>query len=105
MIKTHKIEFKDKVFIIMKTIDIIKEKRTVSEEVKEKRKKFAGIKKLILNALKEGPKSIPQIAEETNLSQDIVTYHLMTLRKYGDIETGEIDDMDEYFSYKISQKK
>lgn len=89
----------------MKTIDIIKEKRTVSEEVKKKRKKFADIKKLILNALKEGPKSIPEIAEETNLSQDIVTYHLMTLRKYGDIETGEIDDMDEYFSYKISQKK
>ena len=89
----------------MKTIDIIKEKRTVSEEVKKKRKKFADIKKLILNALKEGPKSIPQIAEDTNLSQDIVTYHLMTLRKYGDIETGEIDDMDEYYTYKIAKKK
>jgi len=28
----------------------------------------------------------------------------MTLRKYGDVETGEIDDMDEYYSYKRKKK-
>ena len=88
-----------------KTIDYIKQKRTVSEDVKEKRKEFARIKKLILKALETEPKSIPQIAQATKLPLDVVTYNLMTLRKYGDIETGEIDDMDEYFSYKLIQKK
>ena len=88
-----------------KTIDHIKEKRTVSEEVKEKRKEDNRINKLILKALESGPKTIPQIAKETGLEDDIVTYNLMTLRKYGKLETGEIDDMDEFFSYKLKPKQ
>jgi len=87
-----------------KTIDIIKETRTVSEELKAKRKEFASIKKLILTSLESEPKTIPQISEEINLSSDVVMYYLMTLRKYGDVETGEIDDMDEYYSYKRKKK-
>jgi len=88
-----------------KTIDHIKKIRTVSDEVKAKRKEFNRIKKLILKALEPGPKSIPQLAKEIELSIDVITFHLMTLRKYGDVETGEIDDMDEYFSYKLKQKE
>ena len=88
-----------------KSIDHIKEKRTVSEEVKEKRKEDNRINKLILKALESGPKTIPQIAKETGLEDDIVTYNLMTLRKYGKLETGEIDDMDEFFSYKLKPKQ
>lgn len=88
-----------------KTIEHIKKVRTVSEDVKAKRKEFIRKKKLILTALKAGPKSIPQLAEEIDLSIDVITFHLMTLRKYGDVETGEIDDMDEYFSYKLKQKE
>jgi len=88
-----------------KTIDIIKETRTVSEALKAKRKEFADIKKLILKSLESEPKTIPQISEEINLPSDIVMYYLMTLRKYGDVETGEIDDMDEYFYYKRKSKK
>ena len=89
----------------MKTIDKIKEKRTVSEEVKTRLKEFNKIKRTILGALKEKPKSIPQIAEETKLPPDLVTFHLMTLMKYGSIETDEIDDMDEYFFYKLTKTK
>ena len=88
-----------------KTIDHIKKIRTVSDEVKAKRKEFNRIKKLIKKALEPGPKSIPQLAKEVDLSIDVITFHLMTLRKYGDVETGEIDDMDEYFSYKLKQKE
>ena len=88
-----------------KTIDIIKETRSVSEELKAKRKEFADIKKLILKSLESEPKTIPQIATEINLAPDVVMYYLMTLRKYGDIETDEIDDMDEYFNYRATKKK
>ncbi|OQY05810.1 MAG: hypothetical protein B6I20_00390 [Bacteroidetes bacterium 4572_117] len=88
-----------------KTIDHIKKIRTVSDEVKAKRKEFNRIKKLILKALDPEPKSIPQLAKEIDLSIDVITFHLMTLRKYGDVETGELDDMDEYFSYKLKQKE
>ena len=88
-----------------KTIDHIKKIRTVSDEVKAKRKEFNRIKKLIVKALESEPKTIPQLAKEIDLSIDVITFHLMTLRKYGDVETGEIDDMDEYFFYKLKQKE
>ena len=87
------------------TIDIIKKTRTVPDVVKENRKEFVRIKKLILNSLKEGPKTIPQIAKETSVPADQIIYHLMTLRKYREVVTGELDDMDEYFSYKLNNKK
>jgi len=88
-----------------KTINHIKKIRTVSDKVKAKRKEFNRIKKLLLKALEAGPKTIPQLAEEVELSIDVITFQLMTLRKYGDVETGEIDDMDEYFFYKLKQKE
>ncbi|KPK85408.1 MAG: hypothetical protein AMS27_07335 [Bacteroides sp. SM23_62_1] len=88
-----------------KTIDYIKNKITVSEELKEKRKEFARIKKLILKSLESEPKTIPRIAEENDLPLEVVTFNLMTLRKYGEVETGEIDDMDEYFYYQAVKKK
>ena len=88
-----------------KTIDHIKKIRTVSDETKAKRKEFNRIKKLIIKALEPEPKTIPQLAKEIDLSIDVITFHLMTLRKYGDVVTGEIDDMDEYFFYKLKQKE
>ena len=88
-----------------KTIDYIKEKRTVPEELTKKRKEYTRIRKLILKSLETEPKTIPQIARESELPLDVVTYNLMTLRKYGEIETGEIDDMDEYYYYQAVKKK
>lgn len=87
----------------MKTIDLIKEKRSVSNELKERVKAMARINRIILTALKSSEKTIPEIAEETKLEPQMVTYHLMTLLKYGKIEAGEIDDMDEYYYYKLKK--
>jgi predicted transcriptional regulator len=88
----------------MKTINQVKDKIIVSQELKDKQKEYRQIKKAILKTLETGPKNIPQIAVETRLSQDIVTFHVMTLRKYGEIEVDELDDMDEYFTYKVKNK-
>jgi predicted transcriptional regulator len=87
----------------MKTIDQIKEKRVVSDELKERVKAMAKINRKILSALKDSEKTIPEIATETKLESQMVTYHLMTLLKYGKIEAGEIDDMDEYYYYKLKK--
>lgn len=86
-----------------RTIDVIKQKRKVSESVKQSIKDFTKIKKKILATMEEGQKSIPEIAEETGLSLNDVTYHLMTLQKFGFIEVSELDDMDEYFFYKLKK--
>jgi 16S rRNA U1498 N3-methylase RsmE len=86
------------------TISYIKEKRTVPEEVKEKSKKFAKLKRTIRSALESGPKTIPQIAEITNLPLDVVTYNVMTLQKFGQLEISDVDE-DEYYFYELPKKK
>ena len=77
----------------------------MSDKLKDHVKAYNQMKKAIKNALKPGPKSIPQLAEETELDADQVMYVLMTLRKYNEVETDEIDDMDEYFTYKLSKSE
>ena len=84
-----------------KTAKYLKEKHPVPKEVTEQLKSFVRIKKSILSALKEGEKTIPELAEYLNIPKEEVMYQLMSLLKYGFVETGEIDDMDEYFTYKI----
>ena len=84
-----------------KTAKYLKEKRPVPKEVTEQLKYFTKTKKSILKALKEGDKTVPHLAEELNMPKDEVLFQLMSLLKYGFVETGEMDDMDEYFYYKI----
>ncbi len=83
------------------TFKILKETKVIPEHVRESMKLFNKIKKQIKGALKEGQKSINEIAEATGLKSDIVTYNLMTLLKYGDIAAGEPDEDDEFYYYKL----
>ena len=87
-----------------KTITFMKEKRTVPNEVKEKSKKFIRMRKAIKASLKEGPKTIPQLVEETNLPTDVLTYYVMSLQKFGDIAVGDLDEDDEYYFYELPKK-
>jgi len=84
-----------------KTAKYLKQKRPVPKEVTEHLKYFTKTKKNILNALKEGEKTVPQLAEALNLPKEEVMFQVMSLLKYGFVEPGEMDDMDEYFYYKI----
>lgn len=86
-----------------KTFKYLKEKREVSQQAKDQLKEFNRIKKAILEALKEGELTIMQLSEKLNMPRPEVVYYLMSLVKYGFVATGEVDDMDEYFTYKIKQ--
>jgi hypothetical protein len=86
-----------------RTIDIIKQKRTVSVTVNEERKKFNSFKKAIKEALKEEPKSIPQLAAEIKMPLHDTTYYLMAMQKFGEIAVDSLDDMDEYYFYKLAK--
>ncbi len=83
------------------TVNHMKKKRTVPGEAREKSKEFAKIKKVILASLEPGPLAIPQIAEKTELPTAVVTYYLMSLRKYGDIEETEEIDENDYYLYRL----
>lgn len=86
-----------------KTINIIKETRKVPAHVTETRKKYTQIRKAILEALKEESKTVPQIAAQISLPLPETTYYLMSLLKFGDIAVDAIDDMDEYYTYKLTK--
>ncbi|HAH60143.1 MAG: ArsR family transcriptional regulator [Lentimicrobiaceae bacterium] len=86
-----------------KTFKYLKEKREVSQQAKDQLKEFNRMKKSILEALKEGELTIIALSEKLNMPEPEVVYYLMSLVKYGFVATGEVDDMDEYFTYKIKQ--
>jgi DNA-binding transcriptional ArsR family regulator len=89
--------------ILTRTVDTIKKERRVPDHVKEELKKFNRMKREIRKALEEGPLTIPELAEKLELEKAEVTFHVMTLRKYGLIVAGEIDDMDEFYYYQLKK--
>lgn len=86
------------------TCKALRDKQGASAQAKEQLKEFNRIKKAILEALKEDDLTIMQLAEKLNMSQHDTMYNLLTLVKYGFVATGEIDDMDEYYTYKIKEQ-
>lgn len=86
-----------------KTINIIKETRKIPAHVSENRKKYNRIRKAILETLKREGKTIPQIAEATKLPLADITYYLLSLYKFGEVVVEGIDDMDEYYIYKLKK--
>ncbi len=87
-----------------KTAKYLREKLGgIPEQAKENLKEFNRIKKLILEALTDEDLTVKQLTEKLNLPSDDVVYYLMSLVKYGYVKTGDIDDMDEYYRYKLNK--
>ena len=84
-----------------KTAKYLRDKQGVSEQVKANLKEFTKIKKAILEALTESEMTIEQLTEKLGMPKHEVVYYLLSLVKYGFVQTGAIDDMDEYYTYKI----
>jgi predicted transcriptional regulator len=84
-----------------KTYKYLREKREVSQSAKDNLKQFLKIKKSILDALQESDLTIEQLTQKLNMPSNVVVYYLMSLVKYGFVQTGAVDDMDAYFSYKL----
>jgi DNA-directed RNA polymerase specialized sigma subunit len=87
-----------------KTYLEMKKKRTVPKELVEKSKEFNRIKKLFTQALKAGPKTVPEVAAELNMPSAEAMYWMMTLRKYELIvETEEVTD-EGYYKYTLVKR-
>ncbi|MDO9255093.1 MAG: hypothetical protein Q7U54_06235 [Bacteroidales bacterium] len=86
-----------------KTFKYLRDKREVPQQVKDQLKEFNRIKKAMLDAFKESDLTIDQLTQKLNMPKPEVVYYLMSLIKYGFVQTGEVDDMDEYFTYKLKK--
>jgi DNA-directed RNA polymerase specialized sigma subunit len=84
-----------------KTYKYLRERREVSQAAKDNLKQFIKIKKSITDALKESELTIEQLTQKLDMPKHEVVFYLMSLVKYGYVQTGAVDDMDAYFSYKL----
>jgi DNA-directed RNA polymerase specialized sigma subunit len=86
-----------------KTYKYLRERREVSQAAKDNLKQFIRIKKSITDALKESDLTIEQLTQKLDMPKHEVVFYLMSLVKYGYVQTGAVDDMDAYFSYKLKK--
>lgn len=87
-----------------KTAKYLREKlRGIPAQAKDNLKSFNDVKRKILEALKEEDLTVKQLTEKLEIPSHEVVYYLMSLVKYGMVKTGEVDDMDEYYTYKLNK--
>ena len=86
-----------------KTINILKQTRQATKEALENGKKYNEFKKAIIKSLKDGGKTVPQIALECEMALPQTMYYVMSLLKFGELKVKGIDDMDEYYIYELKK--
>jgi hypothetical protein len=84
----------------MRPIQILRERRGgVPKELLQRSREQIQTRKLITTALKDGPKTVPEIAAATGLATHQLFWRLMGMRKYGQVVEGE--ERDGYFEYAL----
>jgi hypothetical protein len=83
-------------------IDILRARRGgVSESLKLYVKEQQRIRKLLREGLKTGPKTVPQLAKQSGVEASRVLWHLMALRRYGEVVEGM--EQEGYFLYELKE--
>ncbi len=74
-----------------------------SESLKTYVKDLNKVRKDIVTALKKGPRTVPDLAKETGLATKDALWHLMAMKRYGElVETGQSGD---YFAYALKEQE
>jgi predicted transcriptional regulator len=74
----------------------------IVERVRSRVKEQNRIEKQIAETLKDGPKTVPEISQETGLLTETVFWYLMALKKYGKVTEGQ--QRDSYFGYEMKKE-
>jgi hypothetical protein len=84
---------------------ILRERRGgMSDELKEYFKEQQRIRKALREALKGGAKSVPELADACALEKSVTLWHVMAMRRYGELyESAELNGYPLY-SLKEGQK-
>lgn len=74
-------------------LEILRERQGgISKELKEYFNAQQRARKAIKAALQAGPKIVPQIAQEAGIPAGDVLWHLMAMRRYGELREGPEQD-------------
>ena len=89
-----------------KRIEMLKELREVHKDTVEKSQAYLkdqqAFRKELQNAMKGGPKTIPEIAEAAQLPSDQVLWHIMAMKKYDLIREAGMEG--EYYQYQLAKE-
>lgn len=86
-----------------KPVDVLRAKRgKVPEPLRKRIAEHNRIKAAIRKALADGPKTPPQIAQATGLASAQVFWHLMSMRKYGQVQ--EVGQDGSYRTYALAEE-
>lgn len=66
-------------------------------------KEQQAVRKAIRNALQDSAKTVPEVAEFTELPSQVVMWYMMAMKKYNLIE--ELDMQGQYYRYQLAQEK
>ncbi len=91
----------------MMDFDIKEKEKSEQEGVEEsatEMKEFPQVWKEILAGITNEKNTIPEISKNSNLNSDLVTYHLMTMNKYGIVVPAGLTEKEDYYYYKIKNK-
>jgi predicted transcriptional regulator len=81
----------------------LREQRAVeTEAVQARLKEQLRIEKEITRVLKEGPKTVPALAEAMGIPSQAVFWHLIALKKYGRV--AEAEQEGDYFRYCLTSE-
>ena len=82
------------------TSQVLRKRRGgVAKETMARNRESNRIRRQIVDLLKAGPKTVPEIADATGIPSPTVFWHLMSMRKYGKVVEGE--ERDSYFEYAL----
>jgi len=86
-----------------KPIKIIRKRRGgVRQELLERSRTQTKTRKRIVQALEDGPKTVPEIAKVTAIPGHEVLWKLMGMKKYGLVVEGE--QRDGYYEYALKEE-
>jgi hypothetical protein len=83
-------------------IDVLKQRRGgMTDALKQRVKEQGQIRKQMRESLKTGSKTVPQIASECKIPSDKAMWHLMAMKRYGDV----VEDREEngYIKYQLKE--
>lgn len=86
-----------------KPIQVLSERRGgVPKDLVERSRAQAKTRKKIIEVLKDGPRTVPEVAKATAMPSHEVLWKLMGMRKYGLVVEGE--ERDGYYQYALKSE-
>lgn len=85
-------------------LELRKEYAVTVEHAQELLKKQQVARKVLEKAMHDGPRSVPQLAQQTRLPAHEVLWHVASMKKYGLVVEAGTDESGDFFIYSLNKE-